>query len=554
VTFKRRRLKSDLPKQATFAAQPVGKGARDGAGASAQESSGAVNGSGALPQAEGAAEAARRQTERTTTTKRRLQRRVTPLDILQQPLLLARRKVFDLRRFLIVIALTTIVLLLPTPEGLSEQGHRALALFVFTGAILALEPAPLPISALLVPVAMVALGIGTVTNAFAPFGSPSVFLILTSLFLAEALRKHGLTRRLALHAIVLSGGRLPMLLLSIMLLTAVLGMWVMNTATTAVLIPVALTIAQRMPTADDGRRALPLLVMAVAYGASIGGLATIVGAGENAIAAGVINQVQPFGFIEWMKYGLPVALLLLPLSWWLLRIANPAPDVRLDTTTVEAEIARSGPLSGAEREILVVMALAVFLWVTGEQVERMLGLPPTMLSSVVVAIGAVAYLSFEEIVDWNDMKGVNWGVFLVIGAGFALGSALDATGANAWIAQLTQPVLQPLPFAVTLLAVIVIGFALTQVINDVTLGAIFSPILVALAQAIGIPPARLVVPTIIAVGLAYMLPSASARMALVAVTGAVERKQMLRTGLVVGLPSVIVVYLFFLLMTWVGWI
>jgi sodium-dependent dicarboxylate transporter 2/3/5 len=115
-------------------------------------------------------------------------------------------------------------------------------------------------------------------------------------------------------------------------------------------------------------------------------------------------------------------------------------------------------------------------------------------------------------------------------------------------------VLQPLPFAVTLLAVIVIGFALTQVINDVTLGAIFSPILVALAQAIGIPPARLVVPTIIAVGLAYMLPSASARMALVAVTGAVERKQMLRTGLVVGLPSVIVVYLFFLLMTWVGWI
>jgi sodium-dependent dicarboxylate transporter 2/3/5 len=554
VTFKRRRLKSDLPKQATFAAQPVGKGARDGAGASAQESSGAVNGSGALPQAEGAAEAARRQTERTTTTKRRLQRRVTPLDILQQPLLLARRKVFDLRRFLIVIALTTIVLLLPTPEGLSEQGHRALALFVFTGAILALEPAPLPISALLVPVAMVALGIGTVTNAFAPFGSPSVFLILTSLFLAEALRKHGLTRRLALHAIVLSGGRLPMLLLSIMLLTAVLGMWVMNTATTAVLIPVALTIAQRMPTADDGRRALPLLVMAVAYGASIGGLATIVGAGENAIAAGVINQVQPFGFIEWMKYGLPVALLLLPLSWWLLRIANPAPDVRLDTTTVEAEIARSGPLSGAEREILVVMALAVFLWVTGEQVERMLGLPPTMLSSVVVAIGAVAYLSFEEIVDWNDMKGVNWGVFLVIGAGFALGSALDATGANAWIAQLAQPVLQPLPFAVTLLAVIVIGFALTQVINDVTLGAIFSPILVALAQAIGIPPARLVVPTIIAVGLAYMLPSASARMALVAVTGAVERKQMLRTGLVVGLPSVIVVYLFFLLMTWVGWI
>lgn len=570
MTLKRRRLKSDLPEQATFAARasapraaaPAPTDSAAAAGADSDEGNGAGSGA-AMPAAEAAlrqaesltaAEAARRQTERTSTTKRRLQRRVTPLDILQQPLLLASRKVFDLRRFLIVIGLTVIVLLLPTPAGLSEQGHRALALFVFTGAILALEPAPLPISALLVPVALVALGIDTVSGAFAPFGSPSVFLILTSLFLAEALRKHGLTRRLALHAIVLSGGQLPMLCLSLMLLTALLGMWVMNTATTAVLLPVALTIAQRMPTAEDGRRALPLLVLAVAYGASIGGLATIVGSGENAIAAGVINQVQPFGFMEWMKYGLPVACLLLPFSWWLLRRANPTPHVRLDTSTVETEIARSGPLTSAEREILVVMAVAVFLWVTGEQVERLLGLPPTMLSSVIVAIGAVAYLSFEGIVDWNDMKGVNWGVFLVIGAGFALGSALDATGANAWIAQLAQPVLQPLPFAVTLLIVIVAGFALTQVINDVTLGAIFSPILVALTQAIDIPPARLVVPTIIAVGLAYMLPSASARMALVAVTGAVERKQMVRTGIIVGIPSMVVVYLFFLLLTWAGWI
>ncbi len=552
MTLKRRRLKSDLPKQATFTAQPVPAGA--GAGA-ASGASGDLSADGTLNAAEptaAAAEAARRQTERTSSTKRRLQRRYTPLDILQQPLLLARRKVFDLRRFLIVLGLTAIVLMLPTPEGLTEQGHSAIALFVFTGAILALEPAPLPISALLVPVAMVALGIGTVGEAFAPFGSPSVFLILTSLFLAEALRKHGLTRRLALQAIVRSGGRLPMLLLSIMLLTAVLGMWVMNTATTAVLIPVALTIAQRMPSADDARRSLPLLVMAVAYGASIGGLATIVGSGENAIAAGVINAVEPFGFLEWMLYALPIALILLPLSWWLLRLANPTPDLRLDLATVEADIERGGRLTSAEREILVVMGLAVLLWVLGEQVEQWLGLPTTLLSSVIVAIAAVAFLSFEEIVDWNDMKGVNWGVFLVIGAGFALGYALDSTGANVWIAQLAQPVLERLPYAVTLFVLIALGFALTQFINDVTLGAIFSPILVAIAQSIGIPPAQLVVPTIIAVGLAYALPSASARMALVAITGAVDRKQMLRTGLVVGLPSMLVVYLYFLLVTYMG--
>ena len=113
---------------------------------------------------------------------------------------------FDLRRFLIVLALTGLVLLLPTPPGLTPEGQSALALFVFTGSILSLQPVPLPIAALLVPVAQVALGIDTVQGAFAPFADPVIYLILASLFLAEALRKHGLTRRLALYAIVCSRG------------------------------------------------------------------------------------------------------------------------------------------------------------------------------------------------------------------------------------------------------------------------------------------------------------------------------------------------------------
>ncbi len=548
MSLKRIRLKSELPKQATYQA-----GSRR---VTMPPSSAVISTAGTPGDAAGAGtvDTARRLAERTTTTKRRLQRRATPFEILQQPLLMAGRKVFDLRGFLIVIGITGLVLLLPPPAGLSAEGHRALALFVFTGLILALEPAPLPISALLVPVAQVMLGIDTVTGAFQPFGQPSVFLILTSLFLAEALRKHGLTRRLALSAIVVSGGRLPALLLSLMVLTGFLSMWVQNTATTAVLLPVAITIAQRIPGADDGRRALPLLILAVAYGASVGGLATIVGSGENAIAAGALNAVSPFGFVDWMLYALPVTVILLPMSWFLIVRSHNTPNARIDTAPVQGEIERMGPLSGSEREILAVMLIAVLLWIFGEGVARLLGLPATALSSVIVAIGAVAYLSFSEIVDWNDMKGVNWGVFLVIGAGFTLGDALEKTGFNDWVAQLAQPLLSALPFAVTLFVVVGIAFLITQFINDVTLGAIFSPILIALSQAVGIPPARLVVPTIIAVGLAYALPSASARMALVAVTGAVDRREMLRTGLVVGIPSMLVVYLFFLLLTALGWI
>ncbi|MFZ4660860.1 MAG: SLC13 family permease [Caldilineaceae bacterium] len=537
MALKRTRLKSALPQTASWSVP----GRRR---TEPEPSQGDPATKGATTQG-----AAARGAALTTTSKRRLQRRVTPLEILQQPFQMSVRKVFDLRRFLLVIGLTLLVLALPQPPGLSELGQRALALFVFTGAILALEPAPLPIAALLVPICQVALGIDTISGAFAAFSQPSVFLILASLFLAEALRKHGLTRRLALYAIISSGGKPHYLLLSIMLITAFLSMWVQNTATTAVLIPVAITIAQHVTQPSAAKRMTTILIMGIAYGASIGGIATIVGSGENAIASGFLNQVKPFGFWDWMKYGLPVVVILLPLSWllicWLMRL----PQVQIDTKPAHSEMERNGQFSSAEREILLVLGACVVLWLSGGIIEDWLGLPDTLLSSVVVAIGAVALLSIDEVIDWNDVRGVNWGVFLVIGSGFTLGDALDKTGANAWFAAILGPTLNALPFSLVLLVLLVIGFVITQFINDVTLGAIFSPILVSMAMATGIPPERLVVPTIIAIGLAYMFPSASARMTLVAVTGAVERREMLRIGFLVGVPSLVVVYGFFYLLT-----
>ena len=494
---------------------------------------------------------ARAATPLTTISKRRLQRRITPLAILQQPLQAGVRKVFDLRRMLYVVALTVGVLLLPTPAGLSIAGHHALALFVFTGAILALEPAPLPIAALMVPVAQIALNIDKAPGAFSPFGSPVLFLILGSLFLAEALRKHGLTRRLALYAILRSGGNFRHLTLGLMLVTGLLSMWVLNTATTAVLIPVAITIAQRIQRPEDAQRALAILILCIAYSSSIGAIATIMGSGENAIASGLLDQsmIGGFGFLDWMKYGLPLVVILLPLSWFLLLRAIPAPAIVIDTEPVRQELERSGGLSAAEREILIVLAGSVTLWIAGSTIEGWLQLPATLLSSAVVAIGAVALLSIEEIVDWNDLKGVNWGVFFVIGAGLTLGEALDKTGANAWFASILAPMLEGLPYLAILTLLIVIGFILTQFMNNVTLGAILVPLLITLGEASGIPPMRLVLPTIIVVAIAYMFPSASARMTLVAITGAVESKEMMRAGIMVGIPSAVVILIFFYLLS-----
>lgn len=546
MTLKRPRLKSSLPARVTLG--PLRRRAEEAApppSAATASTASTATSSGRV---------ATNPADRTLTSKRRLQRRIAPLDVLQAPLQASIRKVFDLRSFLIVLALTGLVLLLPAPPGLSPEGQRALALFVFTGSILALEPAPLPIAALLVPICQIALGIDVAVGAFAPFGQPVLFLILGSLFLAEALRKHGLTRRMALYTIVLSRGEVRGLLLGLMWVTGLLSMWVLNTATAAVLIPVAITIAQRVQPQEKAARVLEVLVLGIAISSSIGGMGTVMGSGENAIASGLLDQVARFGFVDWMRFGVPMVAILLPLSAFLLLRALPIGQVRIDTEPATQELARLGKLRGQERELVGVLLLSVALWISGSALENALGLPDTLLSSAVVAIGAVALLSIEEIVDWNDLRGVNWGVFFVIGAGLTMGDALDKTGASAWFAQMLAPMLQGLPYLAILAALVLTGFALTQFMNNVTLGAILAPLLITLAQASGIPPERLVIPTIMAVALAYILPGASARMTLVSVTGVVDRKHMMRAGLMVGLPSALVVLVFFYVMSRLGWI
>ena len=541
MTLKRSRLKSSLPSRVTLA--PLTRRQTADQAAADAASDPATRADGRRPA---------RAADRTVMSKRRLQRRVTPLQVLQEPFQAGMQKVFDLRRFLIVLALTGVVLLLPTPPGLSPIGKAALALFVFTGSSLALEPAPLPIAALLVPIAQIALGIDTVSGAFAPFGQPVLFLILGGLFLAEALNKHGLIRRMALYTIIFSGGRLHRLTLGLILVSGLLSMWVLNTATVAVLIPVAITVAQRVEPQQQAGRVLSMLLLTIAFSSSVGGMGTIMGSGENAIAAGLLSQVEEFGFVEWLVYALPVSLILLFLTWGIMRWLFPLSNVTIDMVPAVREIDRLGELKAQEREILIVLGVCMFLWIAGSSIELGLGLPDTILSSAVIAIGAVAFLSIEEIVDWNDLKSVNWGVFFVIGAGLTLGDALDKTGANAWFAGLLAPTLMGMPFEMILVVLVVGGFVITQFINNVPLGAIVAPVLISIGEASGIDPVRLVMPTILAIGIAYMLPGASARMTLVAVTGAVDRREMMRTGLLVGVPSMVFVLVFFLVLTRLG--
>jgi sodium-dependent dicarboxylate transporter 2/3/5 len=461
----------------------------------------------------------------------------------------ARGLVRFIGRFGLVILLTVAVLLLPQPEGLSREGHRALAVFVFTGSILALEPVSLPIAALMVPVAQVALGVADTPQSFETFSRPVVFLILASLFLAEALRKHGLTRRLALTTIVRSGGGIAMLVFGLMGIAALFSMWVENTATAAVLIPVALTIAKQLPDPKKARQLLVLLVLGIAYAASLGGMVTIMGSSSNAVAAGFLAQIRSWTFVDWMVYGLPSFLLIFPLTWWLLLRIVKAPVRSLDVEPVRQKLEELGPMSAPEREVIWTLFVGVVLWVGGSFLEPWLGLPETMLSSAMVAVLIVSYLAVRGILNWEDVKGVSWGIFLIIGAGLSLGETLSRTGATDWFADLIVPLVQGPPLLVSLMLLVYLSALLTNVMNNTTIAAVFVPILIALAQ--GNPafdPVQLVLPVTLATTFGYSLPSASGRMSLIAASGIVNRSEMMRYGLVMTVISSLVLGVFFYLL------
>ncbi|MFB0557773.1 MAG: DASS family sodium-coupled anion symporter [Candidatus Bathyarchaeia archaeon] len=452
-------------------------------------------------------------------------------------------------RFAVVLTLTFIVLLLPVPEGLSVDGKRALAAFVFTGTIFALQPVPLPFAGLMVPVALVALGVADSAQAFETLSRPIIILILGSLFLAEALRKHGITRRLALASIVASGGDVNRLLISMMGIAALLSMWMENTATAAVLIPVALTISNQILDQEKARELLVQLVLGIAYAASLGGMATITGAASNAVASEFMAEIRPWTFVDWMKYGIPALVVIFPLTWLLLQRLVSVTVKSLDIELAQKELENIGPIRAVEWEILVVMNIAILFWIAGSFVEPLLDLPATLMSPAVVGMVAVAYLSLRGIIEWEDVKGVSWGMFFAIAAGLALGEAMIRTGTTEWLTDILSPVVGSSPLILSLFFLVFLSALMTNVINNATVAAVFVPILISLArQDPTLNAAQLVLPLTLATTFGYSLPSASGRMALISATGIVDRGDMLRFGIILtALSSVALAFLFYFL-------
>jgi sodium-dependent dicarboxylate transporter 2/3/5 len=245
--------------------------------------------------------------------------------------------------------------------------------------------------------------------------------------------------------------------------------------------------------------------------------------------------------------------LVFPVTWWLLLRIVPVDIKRLDVEPARADLEKQGPMSPTERQLVGTLAVTIVFWIAGSGIEKLLGLPPTSLSATLVAILAVGYLSVRQIINWGDVKGVSWGIFFIIGAGLSLGQALTRTGVTDWLATLITPVVSGPPLIVTLLVLVYLSALLTNVLNNTTIAAVFVPILIAIAETDPtLSTVQLVLPVTLATTFGYSLPSASGRMALVAGSGIIDSKDMMRYGLIMTAISAAILGVYFWVVSLLG--
>lgn len=411
----------------------------------------------------------------------------------------------------------------PPPDAL----RAGLAIFVLVGGLWMTQALHLSVTALMVPLLAVLAGLMDLRTALASFAHPIIFLFLGGFALAAALQQQGLDRRLALAVLRLAAGRRSRAVALLFGLTALLSMWISNTATAAMMLPLALGLLAD----DDGPRERAFVLLGVAYSASIGGIGTLVGSPPNAIAAAQAG----IGFAEWMRIGVPLVLLMLPLMAGVLYLVLRP---RLAAAVAAPEPPGAGrPWTRPQRITLAVFGLAAAGWIGAAPLGRALGIGADVDSAVAVA--AVIALVAGGAIGWPEIeRRIHWGVLLLFGGGLALSAVMAASGASAFLAAALTSALHGAPTVMLLLAVVTFVVFLTELVSNTAAAALLVPIFLGVAAALGLPPPLFAAAIAVSASCAFMLPVATPPNAIVYATDEVPQATMMRCGLVLNLVCI----------------
>jgi len=464
------------------------------------------------------------------------------------------------------------VLMLKTPEGMTPEGHRAAAVVVLMAFWWMLEAIPLAATALL-PVALFPfLGVLSGKEVTLAYGDDNIFLFMGGFFIAMAMQKWNLHERIALNIVVRTGTDPSRLVLGFMLATAFLSMWISNTATTVMMLPIAMAVIDQMDKTSGDQPIMKFAVcmlLGIAYSASIGGVATLVGTPPNGVLLtqfqDLFSEGPEIGFFQWMMIGVPFTAILLPITWLLLtRVLFRFKDLHFEGAKeeIDSRVADLGPMSRGEVTVLIVWIATALAWTFRADInlgfvnvpgwanlfpETVRGLirnsTVAIFASVLLFALPVDLKKGEFALDWDWAKRIPWGVLVLFGGGLALAKAFGATGLVDFIGgKLT--LLDGVPPIFVIISIAVMLTFLTEVTSNVATTTIMLPILGgAVAPALGVNPLLLMIPAAISASCAFMLPVATPPNAIVFGGGHMTVAQMARAGFLINLTGIVLVTL-----------
>jgi sodium-dependent dicarboxylate transporter 2/3/5 len=454
-----------------------------------------------------------------------------------------------------------LVLALPAPAGLTVDAWRTAAVGVLMAVWWVTEAIPIPATALLPLALFPLLGAATIDDAAAPYANPLLFLFLGGFLLALAVERWGLHRRLALSVIARIGTRPKRLLAGFMASAGLISMWVSNTATTLMLLPIGLSVvdwlapegAASEPVGGPGaapadtRRFATMLMLGIAYGASIGGLGTLIGSPPNALVAAFLSETYDVevGFVEWMAVGIPIVVVALPIAYLVLVRLHPIEGgSSIAPERIAAELAALGPMSRAEKRVAAVFTLTALAWVTRPILERWV---PGLSDAGIAITGALVLFVIPAggergafVLDWGTALRVPWGVLILFGGGLSLAATIEGTGLAGWLGA-SMGGLGGWPWIAILVAIAVVVVLFSELASNTATAAAFLPIVGALALQLGSEPILLAIPTGLAASGGFMLPVATAPNAIAYGTGAITMGQMARAGVLLDVAFVVLV-------------
>lgn len=466
------------------------------------------------------------------------------------------------------------VLFIIPEQAMPSSAKRMAAIALLMAVWWITEAIPIPATALLPIVLFPLLEIMQTGSVTINYGHHLVFLFLGGFIIALTIERWNLHKRLALHIINFIGNDPKFIILGFMIATAFLSMWISNTATTMMMIPIALAVIYQVTGEKDGdqfkrgkNNFAVALMLAIAYAASIGGIATLIGTPPNLVFIGILKSNFPgvpnISFLQWMLFALPFSILFLPLAWfYLVFLASPVKAIKRETNknVIKNELKQLGPMTQPERMTLIIFIITAFLWLFRSDFDfgtikipgwaGLMGLKDYVHDST-VAIG-MAILTFiipaktknedksKTLMDWSCVSRIPWGILILFGGGFALANGFQESGLTIWLGEQLST-FGYLPLIVIIILISAMTTLTTEFASNTAMATTLLPIIAGLAVALQVNPMLLMIPATISSSTAFMLPVATPPNAIVFGSGYLQIKDMVKVGIVMNIIGLLLI-------------